>query len=573
MPSRFLPFALLLAGPAAAAQNTPLQAPPGIPVAPSADADYATRYGGPPPAAASVDRSDVQSFVRDELGLTGADAIAESELEGVLDAVEAEFRTLLLDRDVLVTSSLTPQALVGAVTASVNKAGGAGGGFEVTVVDGGVEVPLSRLDPQRRYAVLALIRSGRLPPGMKLPGLTDDPAAARPSLYAPSGSRLSGDRGSPRTPAREAEFRRGLSELVQPGEPFDDRKLLRYVLDNASDTYSNGAPKIDDQGVPVYANGSPKVSRDGTPLYSNGTPRIGPGGRGLHSTGTPLAAADGQPLAADGTPRRATVDLPVDPARYPNGTPRLSPDGLPQYSDGGPKLAKDGQPLYPNGRPKLAAGARPLTLDGREVRGTTADADRTQGVVPILDLVPVTVVSDAEGSVTLRDPTGAERDFDAADLSRIVAAGIDHRPVAGPLRRGQQARAVLRTPVQFVDGTPVGAEGPTRLLALLLPADAAGDTVDGSVIVRTVVPGIIRQIDRESLTVQLPRAGKPLQARFASADARVQNGSGAGLAVAPAATLRPGQQVRLFYRQHRTYEDGRMTDTSTPQLLAVQAGP
>lgn len=308
----------------------------------------------------NVDRDHISRFVkRATAGMGKDETIEESEAEEILNAFEDEHKVYIPERDLLLTSQLTSTGLINAMNNALLQ-----GGSNASDVD---------LRRERWVPIGPAVRHGRYEERQRLPGLTDGAGnqfygnATQKSIgltrdYRSEVTRHYGSGAAASLPQPYATSYAEAAARRDRNPYFPPEPTIRDLDERATEFYSNGQPRFNNEGLEVYPNGRRKVSDAGVPLYSNGRPRVDGSGRPLHSNGRRKQTDDGRAL-------------------YANGLPKTRRDGTVLLRNGRPAATTDGRRLHPNGMAAetpagvqlLPNGQRQFTGDGTGLVRGVAD--------------------------------------------------------------------------------------------------------------------------------------------------------------------------------------------------------
>jgi hypothetical protein len=338
---------------------------------------------------------NIKNFLVHEQGRKPNEVIEQSEIAEMLDQFERENKTLIADRDVLESSTLTTKELAEALDRRRQTPAGRSA---VRSLDTGIEggKSLAELKPFQRRDVLnrpdALLGKSKF-------GLTDGEGD-----FHQSGSQRSSQREGA-APSRQKDIvarailhtrpnlidagkNPALARALASGEPVSDSSYAQLVkqflnklteeewqaLDLAiqreqiaerTEAYSNGRSRFDARGNEVYPNGQRKYDDRGRQRYPNGSPMFDAAGNALHSNGRPKFSAGGVALYANGQAKQNAAGASV----YPDGSPKQSNRGATLYDNGQPtEKLTNGIPVDPQGRSQHRERDGVQLFDGKTPR-------------------------------------------------------------------------------------------------------------------------------------------------------------------------------------------------------------
>lgn len=576
------------------------------------------------PSNQTIDKDNIKTFVTQISG-AGKTAIEESEIEQIIDALEATHGVYIHDRDVLAVGKLNADQLVSALTKTLLETG-------ANQKDGDIQM-------KRKFPIGPAVRNGEFDERQRIPGL-GEPSSSR------SGQNAFNDNGSQKSVGQRRDYKSKVSrgtdnpqsyhttykdrDQKAKGNPyFPPEDSIRDIDNKATEFFSNGKPKYDDSGNELYPNGRRRFSTQGLPLYSNGRPRVDGEGNELHSNGRKKNAADGRPLYANGQPTISTAGTPL----HRDGKPRMSADGRPLYANGKPEKSADGVALHPNGQRKYSGdgvgkspfrtetdkrqvdlveelysngkpafdadgnrlysnsqkrtskggeflynNGRPIADDDKGALATTGDviaanndaARKPEGVFTVFRIIDGRIAGKKGNEFKLRPKgIGEELRLDAANAVVWRATGADPIPgTVAELADSTSVRAVVKGNEKYIDGQSVGPDAAPKVIAFMTTSHAgAGKPTDGRHTLTAIVSGELISVSSRELVV----AVGPTRAEqtFAALGAVYQNQDRNGLTPIRAAQLRGGRRVEIIAQQDCQFANGKIQSRDKPRALAV----
>ena len=398
----------------------------------------------------------------------------------------------------------------------------------------------------------------------------------------PNGKRMFDDNGRPMYPNGKRKFDSDGNELHSNGR--------RMYNANGVKLYANGQPQEYHNGVDLFNDGSKTKNDRGVSLYDNGRAkvnversmgqRLGPGER-------PQDAEAGYDPTTGKVERIEAEAVPLDPRSrpqvrqgdgvvlYDNGQAKTNRRGVEMYRNGQTKVSTRGVELYDNGRRSENNRGRALTYNSSTIGAREGFQGRPNGIYPIVRIVSGRIKKVTNDRVEfIADGTGEEESV-SLDGAFVGTEGKDVLP-ADPAKIPPNTRGhvVIEQDWRYVDGLAVGASGPPRLLAIFTASGhARREMEDGVQPILKLINGRVSQATESALTITVPNNGSQPE-EFNMTDAIAQKTTAGKVTPIDPASLGQGRSVTLLVQTNGTFEKGKLTALSPPQVLfAWQEGP